>query len=141
MRFGFDASRIRSMLATFGAIGLLAAGFGLVAAHLEERPIEWGRLALLFLVPGGVAFGVLLPLASISLLVTDAFIEQQLWNRWVLARQPLEALASISPGTGFAALVLRFRDGSRISLPVIHQADQGRLRAVLAERCPSLEVE
>jgi hypothetical protein len=127
------------MLATFGAIGLVGVGAGIVTVHLEGRPIEWGMLALLFLVPAGVGFGILLPMASISLLVTDAFIEQQLWSRWVLARQPLDALASISPGTGFAAVVLRFRDGSRMSLPVIHRTDQARLRTLLAERCPWLE--
>jgi hypothetical protein len=140
MRFGLDALRIRSMLATFGAIGLLAAGAEIVNAHLQERPIAWVVLGLLFLVPAGVGFGILLPMASISLLLTEGFIEQQLWSRFVLSRQPLQALASISPGIGFAAIVLRFRDGSRMSLPVIHQADQARLRAVLAERCPWIEI-
>ena len=139
MRFGLEASRIRPMLLTLGGIGVFAAGAGIVNAHLEGRPIGWGTLGLLLLTPCAVVFAILLPMASISLRLTGGFIEQVLWNRFVLARQPVDALASVSAGTGFAAVVLRFRDGSRMSLPVIHHADQARLRTVLAERCPWVE--
>jgi hypothetical protein len=79
---------------------------------------------------------VVLPTTLFSIQVTDRAVRHLFLGRKVLGEGSLEDLESIDLGRGFFAVVLHFRDGSRIRFAGAHVAECARLCDHLVRRSP-----
>ena len=144
MEVGLTRSRVVETLYVFLIIGLAGVAFGVATLLLDSDPRDdpsaaaraWGLVAL-FSTPPGVWLFLASILCSITVRVSDNDVEQVLWRRWVLKRQPLSALTRIT-GSGFSAMVLHFRGGVKMALPGIHASDRYHFLQFLDERRPDL---
>jgi hypothetical protein len=145
MVVGLTRARVVQGLWVFMGIGVLAAILGILAVVFHDKPEQHATglrafllLVFLLLMPSAIWLILVAILCSVTLRVDGACVEQVLWNRYVLKRQPISALYRISSG-GLSALVLHFRGGKKIALPGIHHDDQVRFVSYLQELRADLE--
>lgn len=144
MEVGLTRRRVLDALRLYLIIGLVAAAFGVAAVLFDNDPSNdpssinrFWLLIFLFLMPSAIWLFLAAILGSITLRVSDGFIEQVLWRRYVLKKQPISTLTKIT-GSGFSAMVLHFRGGKKIALPGIHAVDEQQFRIVLDRLRPDL---
>jgi|SRR5882672_6909631 hypothetical protein len=145
MVVGLTRARVVQGLWVFMGIGVLAVVMGILALVFHDKPEQHATglravllLVFLFLMPSAIWLVLVAILCSVTLRLHSTVIEQVLWNRFVLKRQPISALYRISSGS-FSALVLHFRGGQKIALPGIHHDDQVRFVSFLQELRPDVE--
>jgi hypothetical protein len=146
MEVGLSRSKVLETLRVYLVIGAVAVAFGVTSIFLDNDPsndpsniTRFWSLVFLFLMPSALWLFLAAILCSITLRVSDGVIEQVLWKRYVLKRQPISALTKISGG-GFSAMVFHFRGGTKIALPGIHLQDQYRFRVFLDQLRPDLDL-
>jgi hypothetical protein len=144
MEVGLTRRRVLETLRLYLIIGLVAAALGAASIVFDADPTNdpstikrFWLLIFLFLMPSAIWLFLAAILCSITLRISDGFIEQVLWRRYVLKRQPISALTKIAGG-GFSAMVLHFRGRKKIALPGIHVEDEHRFRIVLDRLRPDL---
>jgi hypothetical protein len=129
-----DVFRIAIITGTLGLI-LLAIEVGVGHAHGTLA----SHLTMALAVPAAIAFGPPLLLGACGLTaiaLVDDEIQLRLGHR-VIDRRPIADLAAISLRGRAAAVVLRFRDGSRMRLFAIPAPRRQALYDALLARAPA----
>lgn len=134
--YGLTLRDVRRIALITGILGLLLLAIEFGVGHVHGTLSA--HLGLVFGVPAGIAFGPPLLIGTCGLTdiaVVDDEVQLRLGRR-VLARRPVADLTGISLRGRSAAVVLRFKDGSRMRLLAIPVPRRRALCEALLARAP-----
>lgn len=136
--FGSTWRPFRAAVRTGAILGPFTSATVVVAAWMDDRPLEWTEAVL-----GGVVMALLVPLFVLptvlfSIRIEDGVISHRLFRRWRLSLGRVVDLTKVEVG-GHVAARLYFANGSRISLLAADPREVQALCLHLVECRPDFE--